>query len=245
MAVTRYETVNSICNRVAVEFGLDPVADVFGANDSAYTQLTYLLTNVVQELASLYPWQILKRDFQHVTDGSEAGEIALPDDFGYMIPQTGWERSESVPLVGPLNAKEWSYLLGRNLAGVTIYASFRFDQGKLFILPDDPTPSGLSINFEYVSRNLFLLDGGAYAAEATTATDTIQLDQYLVSRWLKREFLAAKGFDTTYAERQAERAFTQLCGQDNSARVLTVGRGAAGAPLLSTMYNTPDTGYGG
>ena len=108
MAVNRFITNNEVINRVAVEVGLTPVADAFSVNDPAFRQLTYLLTAAVQDLMMLYPWQILNRTFNHVTGADEQGEIDLPDDFGYMIDQTGWERSENVPLLGPLSPQTYT-----------------------------------------------------------------------------------------------------------------------------------------
>ena len=114
MAVSRFESVNEIVNHVAVEVGLVPVTDVFASNDTAFTQLTYILTTCVQELLEQYDWQILTRSYQYTTGVGETDPLVLPADFGYMIPQTGWERAENVPLLGPLSPQNWTYLLGRD-----------------------------------------------------------------------------------------------------------------------------------
>ena len=88
MAVNRYITTNAIVNRVAVEIGLTPVQDVFANADPVFLQMTTLLTACVQELMEDYNWQILTRSFQYTTKEGESGDLALPPDFGYMIPQT-------------------------------------------------------------------------------------------------------------------------------------------------------------
>ena len=223
MAVERYITNNDIINRVAVEVGLTPVADVFSTEDPAFRQLIYLLTTCVQELMMLYPWQMLVREYQHTTGPAESGDLDLPADFSYMIPQTGWERSENVPLIGPLSAQDWTYLLGRDLVGSTIYASFRFDQGKFRIFPNDPVPEGLSINFEYISRNVIAIAATSpqeYTDEAKQAADVPAFPPHLITRMLKMKFLEAKGFDSQKSTDDYNLALNSFMGKDNSAPIL-------------------------
>lgn len=247
MTVSRFISINEIVNRVAVEVGLTPVTDVFSTEDPAFRQLTYLLTTSVQELMEMYPWQILTRTFQKTTVEDEIGILDLPADFAYMIDQTGWERSSNVPLLGPLSAQNWTYILGRDLVNSTIYASFRFDQNKLFIFPQDPMPAGLDINFEYISRNLIeqtATEPVTYTDTAEQAGDIPQFPPHLITRFLKAKFLEAKGFDSQKAEDNFWQAFYSWAGKDNSAPILNVSRWMRGYPYLNGYSNLPDTGYG-
>ena len=164
-----------------------------------------------------------------------------------MIDQTGWERKENVPLIGPLSAQDWTYLLGRDLVGSTIYASFRFDQNKLYIFPNNPMPVGLDINFEYISRNLIAESPSSpttYTDTALKASDVPQFPPHLITRFLKAKFLEAKGFDSQKAEDNFWQAFYSWAGKDNSAPILRVGNYGRGYPYLNMWRNTPDTGYG-
>ena len=248
MAVTRLDTINNIVNRAAVGVGFDPVADVLSNNNNAFKQLSYLLTDCLQELMEMYPWEILNRAYSYTTVGNEAGILSLPTDFAYMIPQTGWERSKSVPLAGPLSPQEWTYLLGRNLVGSTIYASFRLDQDSINILPNDPTPAGLKINFEYISRNLIEIATatGTYTdtAVGASSSDIVQLPPNLTVAMLKLRFLDAKGFDTTSAERSFNQIYTSLAGKNHSSRILNVAGRSNRFPYLNNVWNLPDTNYG-
>ena len=247
MAVNRYITTNAIVNRVAVEIGLTPVQDVFANADPVFLQMTTLLTACVQELMEDYNWQILTRSFQYTTKEGESGDLALPPDFGYMIPQTGWERSENVPLIGPLSAQDWTYLLGRDLVGSTIYASFRFDQGVFRIFPNDPMPAGLNINFEYTSRNLVLIAGTdptEYGDETLLPSDLVLFPPNLITRMLKMKILDAKGFDSTKATDAFWLAINSWMGKDNSAAILNAARSRGLYPYLDGWNNIPDTRFG-
>lgn len=247
MAVKRFLTVNEVVNRAAVQVGLTPVTDVFSGVDPVFTQLTSLLTTGLQTLMEDHVWQILVREFQLTTGADETGEFPLPPDFGYMIDQTGWERSENVPLIGPLSAQDWTYLLGRDLVGSTIYAAFRFDQDQFFVFPNDPVPEGLDINFEYISRNLIQIAGTSpveYTDEAVTASDIVLLPPNLVVLQLKMLLLEAKGFDSTKATDAFNLALSSWIGKDNSAGILNAARWRYWYPYLDVYRNLPDTGYG-
>jgi len=247
MPVNRFITNNDIINRVAVEVGLDPVNDTFSTDDPAFRQLGYLLTASAQELLEVYPWQVLTRSYQYTTVANESGILDLPSDFAYMIEQTGWERSQNVPLIGPLSAQEWTYLLGRDLVGSTIYASFRFDQNKFTIFPNDPMPAGLNINFEYISRNLFQEVGTnpiTYSDEALSPTDVSLFPPNLITRLLKVKFLEAKGFDSQKATDAYNMALDVWSGKDNSAPTLRASGASCNFPYLNIYDNFPDTKYG-
>ena len=252
MAVSRFHTGADIINDVSVEVGLDPVVDPFSSGEKAMIQLVRLLNIAGRELVELFEWQILIRSHQFITEELDNGIYDLPSDFAYMINQTGWERRENVPLIGPLSPQDWTYLQGRDLVGSTIYASFRLDQNKFYIFPNDPPPAGLDINYEYVSYN-WVADGdvvpppGAPPGDSDaveTANDVVLYPPVLISRYLKVKWLAAKNFDTTAAMDDFRTAFNSWAGHDNGAVILNAGNKWRGFPYLNLWNNTPDTGYG-
>lgn len=247
MAVNRYSTVNDIVNQVAVEVGLAPVADIFATTDVSFEQLRYLLQSSLKELLELHPWQILTRTFDYTTVHGETGKIALPTDFGYMIPQTGWEQNNNVPLVGPLSPQDWTYLQGRDLVGSTIYASFRLNENELWIFPQNPAPADLNITFEYISLNLIQLAATSpveYTDTVEGPSDVPMFPPHLVQRLLKTKFLEAKGFDSQKAQDAFWQSFNSWVGRDNSAPILNTGRAWRGMNYLNNYNNIPDHGYG-
>jgi len=90
--MARQQTANDIINRAALEVGLTPVADPAGSVAEEFVQLKGLLTAAGQELVELHPWQFLTGLFEFTTEESDSGDYDLPDDFAYMIDQTGWDR---------------------------------------------------------------------------------------------------------------------------------------------------------
>jgi hypothetical protein len=227
-------------NRVAIEVGLltSPAADPFGATEEYFAQLRYLMQTAGEELILSYPWSAMTRRHSFVTDGS--GEYPLPDDYLYMIEQTGWDASWDRPLAGPLTPQEWVYISER--MDTPIRAMFRLQDGIMTLLHDQ---TGKTISFEYMSRN--------WISPATTpdeTTDTLQqgsdiplYDRTLFSRYLKVKWLDAKGFDSSKAQDDFNQMFNFLTSKDKSAPVLFAGGGGFGPRLLG-YANIPDTGYG-
>jgi hypothetical protein len=245
MTATLTAPANDILNRVAAEVGLDPVSNPWGSEKQEFKQMRYLLNIAGEELCQLYQWEFLNQEHQITTSDTDSGNYPLPDDFLYMINQTGWERAENVPLFGPLSAQDWQWLLGRDLVSYTIYASFRIKDGLFSIFPQPP-PNGLDIHFEYVARN-WVIDSSSedtLADAVKTGADTPLFDRTLLSRYLKVKFLEAKSLDTTKAQADLNQMFELLGSHDKGADVLSAGRNRRGFPYLDGFTSVPDTGYG-
>jgi len=245
MAISRYIPAADIINRAAIECGLEPSADVFADTNPSFVQLRNLITTCGQDLVEAYPWEILRREHQILTTvPPDDGVYDLPSDFGYMIPQTGWERAENVPLGEPLSPQQWAYLIGRDLVSFTIYASFRIMENKFQIFPQPP-PDGLDINFEYISRG-WVEDpgGGTFSDTVTNNDDTILFKPVMVVQYLRFKFLDAKGFNSASAAAAFAKAFEDATGGNKGAPMLNAGARAAGIHYLD-FRNIPNTNYGG
>jgi len=238
-------TANSILNRTAAEVGVGPVSDPMGSADPAFIQLQNLLNTAGDELALDFTWEALQSSHQIVTQSTDSGEYPLPDDFNYMINQTGWERAENVPLFGPLSPQDWTYLLGRDLVAYTIYASFRLVAGTFNLFPVPP-PSALDVHFEYMSKN-WVQDGDdplVFKDEVTKGNDIPMYHRTLLTRFLRVKYYEAKFLDSTKAQDSFNQIFVFLTGLNQGAEVLSAGRNRTGYPYLDTYNNTPDTNYG-
>jgi len=244
--MARYKNIADIINQVAVEVGIPSVIDPFSSSDAAMRQLTVLSNSCAYELLEDIAWEGLVREHQITTLDTDTGNYPLPDDFAYMINQTGWDRTNNVPIIGPLSAQEWQYLEGRDLVSHTIYASFREVDGQYSIFPQPP-PNGLDLHFEYVSRN-WVLTGGvpdAYDDKVVGPADIVLYEPTLFERLLKLRFLEARGFDTATAAQRYDKALSNWTSHDKGAPILNGGRSRGGVPYLDSFYNTPDTNFGG
>jgi len=244
----RYATAGDIINQVAAEVGLVPVADPFASTDPAFVQLKYLLTSSGRELLGSHQWQRFVQTHSITTAvPPDTGNYDLPDDFGWIIDQTGWNPvsgGNGLPLGGPLSEQDWAYLVSTNLASSTIYISFKQADGQFQILPQPP-PDAQLITFEYMSRYWVAtaLAPTVLAADEVTAFDEVVLfEPILIQKLLKLRFLEAKGFDTGAAVQQFANAFSQWTGKDTSAATLNMARVRV-FPYLG-WRNVPETNYG-
>ena len=143
-------TAGEIINRSAVEVGLSPVSDPYSSTDSNFVQLRYLLVSLGREVVHTRKWNILRRERVFTTVAGQA-TYPLPVDFHEMLDQTWWNRTNRLPVGGPLSPQEWQYLKAR-LVGVVFNVLFRPNQGLIQLYPDTNTPGGYQIAFEYQSE---------------------------------------------------------------------------------------------
>lgn len=243
-----YDTVNDIINDAALEMGIVEAAatDVFSATDPGFNQLCALLKSAGREFMKKATWQELIEEHTFVTADTDDGVYDLPDDFDRMIPQTHWNRIDTLPLFGPLSPQDWQYIEGRSLAIQSLYMSFRLRKGKVYVFPNDPVPDGKTIAFEYI-RNTWVTNntGTVFKVAPTTSGDLILYPPILIKAAIKAKFLEAKGFDSTGVRAEFNEMWDAATGQDKIAPIINAGGGRVGYPYLDGWRNVPDTGYGG
>lgn len=247
MANNRYFlTAERVINDVAVEVGLNADADPVGSVDPAYVQLTRLLNIALDELAEANQWTSFTRAKSFTTNSvtSPDGRYDLPEDFHYMIPQTHWDRSNYLPLGGPLSAQDWTFLEGRDLNSSTIYASFRQVEGVLALYPTPPSDN-LEISYEYQSRNWVrsAADSTVFQPEVLVSNDIVLYPPSLIRAYLRAKWLSAKGFNSISADQAVEVFLNSTAGNEKIGKKLNMGASQR-YPYLDPYRNTRDTGYG-
>lgn len=241
--MARQLTAGEIINRAAVEVGLRRVEDPFASQDEGFSQLTGLLNAAGQELLEVHNWQELNMPYLRTTVDGDTGIYPLPDDYDRVVSQTTWDRTNDVPIIGPLSDQDWAFLLGRDLASQSIYVSYRINNNQLETYPQPP-PVGVDISFDYISRNWVLKENDIRSDYATQAGDVVLLDPLLMQKFVKVKFLVAKRLPSGDAKVEFENVLESRTGNDNGAQILDAGRNSRLFPYLNGFYNTPDTGFG-
>lgn len=246
MTMSRYITAADIVNRASIECGLGTSSDVFADTDPKVIQLRNLLNTCGQDLVEAFEWEYLRREHNITTDAADDGSYDLPSDFGYIINQTAWDRTEKLPVSGPMSAQQWQYLKGRDFANSTIYLSFRLFEDKFNVYPDNPVPDAQDIRFEYISRNWVKLAGSSTGdSDTVTANgDTVLFKPVMIVQYLRYKFLDSKGFDSQSALASFTKSFLQATGGNQGAPILNAGQRLTGIPLID-YRNIPVTNYGG
>jgi hypothetical protein len=242
--LTPWMTAGDIVNRAALRLGLVTVTDPFSATDQNQILLCSLLDEVGRDLWTERVWTQLTQFYSFVSVQDQAA-YPLPAGFGFLINQTGWNRTNRLPLLGPLSPQEWEYLKAI-LVNVVFTVLFRPLQQQLFLFPDTNTPGGYTIAFEYISR-YWVQSSTATAPDKDTPTesaDIIWFDPQLMIRALKLAFLKQKGFDTSAAQADYDRTLQLIMATDSAAPILNLaGQPYNDFPLIG-QQNVPLIGFG-
>lgn len=178
-----WPTAQTVIAQAALEVGLIQLAsdlgdDVYQSTDPNIAQLRALLKRCGRELVDEYNWEQLRAEWSITTVGTLDGDhhlqprngaYVMPPDWRAMIAQSGWNRTNRLPMGGPLSEQEWQYLSSM-LTGVVWTILFRPMQGMLWLYPSTETPTGQEITFGYKSsywaRPSALVEGTDYGTWA-------------------------------------------------------------------------------
>jgi hypothetical protein len=240
-----WSTAGEIINDAAVELGLmsSDLSNPFTSQDPNIIQLCRFLKKEGREIIRSRGWSQSQIEFTFTTAQGQSA-YNLPSDFLMMISQTGWNRTNRLPLGGPLGASEWQYLKAR-LVGVVFTVLFRPKLQQMYIYPDTNTPGGYLIAFEYLSRYWVQPLGQTTVTsdKPSAGTDLIAFDPSMMVAAIKRAFLKGKGYDYSAAEDDYQRLLALAMAVDSPPRVLSLNNRPFMEPLIGPG-NLPITGYG-
>lgn len=160
-----WPTAHNVVIQAATELGLiqsraDYGDDVFQSADPIAVQLCALLKKTGRDLVDDFDdWQQLRREWSILTEAPVTADgvghqtvaaYVLPKDWRSLVAQSGWNRTNRLPMGGPLSEQEWQYLTSR-LTGVVWTVLFRPMQSLLFVYPPTAIPDAQAITFAYKS----------------------------------------------------------------------------------------------
>jgi hypothetical protein len=235
-----FATVDTVLTQAQAELGLSQTS--FAATDAVTVQVVALLTKAGRALAR-EDWSALTKRYSFTPTAT--GPYDLPADYRTMIPQTGWDTTTQVPLVGPLTEQQWELFVARLGAGNAVGTPFRTWLGKLYLYPETNFPASHTVAFEYRSSWWVGSSSTATTADAPSAgADTIFFDADLIVAALKLAWKREKGFDSTTAQQDFELLLAQAKLDDADAPILNLGGVHGPAARLIGASNAPETGFG-
>ncbi len=176
-------------------------------------------------------------------------KLAMSPDFVSLVPRSGWDRSNRLPLGGPLNAQYWQF----RKAGTTvvIWAEVRTDALTVRFLPT-PMPdrvlaleyqSGAWIRPAASGSGNFQCLGASGLDEPEASGDFCLLDRTLLISYIRLTWRGEHGFDVSEAWDDFDRDVAEAIDNQRQARVLNLA-GVRRGPRLIDLRNVPDSGYG-
>lgn len=165
----------------------------------------------------------------------------LPDDLGYFMAATFWDRAYRWQLMGPLSAQEWQ-VLKSGISPVGPRRRFRI-MDNLFYIDPVPGQSGNTEVFEYFSINWAQSASGTGQSEFLADTDYYLLDDDCMELGIQVRFLSAKGFDFSKALANYTKKVGEIKGENGANRNIPLNSLSYRQRFLNTN-NVPDTGFG-
>lgn len=158
------DTALTVISDASSELGLGAVSAAFGSTDANVAQLCALLKSTGRKLRRQRSWKLLQRSYAFLTAQNQ-GRYALPGDYGRFIPDTAWNRTNRLPVPGPMTPAEYQALKAR-LVGVVYNVLYRVLQGNFQAFPDNTTPGSWVIAYEYDS-DFWVTPAGTQATSGT------------------------------------------------------------------------------
>ncbi len=239
-----YDTVANLVSDAAIEMGLvtAAIADPFASTDQNIVQLLRLLKSGGRDLNKRRDWTHLRKEYTFGTvNGTES--YALPADFKSLLPNSGWNRSTSFPLGGPVGSDYWQFRKAVPIAS-TIVFMIRIWQGQMFF---SPVPgSAQTIAYEYESTSwagaaAAVLPNGNTKDAPTTKDDVIFFDPLLIVKRLKLDFRKEKRFDTVSEQDAYDDVLYAAESEDSPASTIYLGGRSNRTPRRLDKWNLPDT----
>lgn len=182
----------SLITEFAGTRGLPIPTAIIASTDTQVIQMRRILEDSLDALQDRGRWQELTVEGSIVTLALEdQGLISAlaPNGYKYMLPYTFWDRTNKIPLVGPMTSQDWQALKAWVITGPRY--QFRLRQNHLLVTP--APAAGYDWRFEYVSENTISNAAGTtFKKRFLDDTDVILLPDNVVKadfawRWKKEK----------------------------------------------------------
>lgn len=218
--------VTAFCGRT----NLPTPATVMGSvSDLQVLQVLRILEEEGTDLNKRGPWQGTTFEATWTTTAAEdqgALTTLASNGFAYIKPGTFWDRTNKLPVWGPLSDAQWTALKG--LGTSQSRYQYRIRGGKLLVNP--VAAASLSWAFEYASTNWILgVDGVTYKSLFTLDTDTVLLPEHLLISGLRWRWKKEKGLEYAEDMRTYETQVQDALARDGSKATLSMSQDSRSA----------------
>lgn len=213
-----------IIQEVSGRLGQPIPASVAGSLDPQVIQFQGLLNEFVDDLETRSYWQSNEIETTWVTTADESQgsvDTLFPYGFCGIVPDTFFNRTNRLAIVGGLGSAEWAARKAMNFSGPL--PNFRVRNNELLMTP--APPAGQTYALEYYS-NFFIKNfadpGLVYRHYWLKDTDVCTVDDTLAMAYLKWAWRAAKGLDYAEDFRRYERLIATKASREKTAMQLSM-----------------------
>lgn len=241
-------TLLQIAQIVGQRMQLPIISTVYGSTDNNMTFLLSMIEKTVNEVKDEFPWPELTKEHTFTLVNGQAS-YSLPSDYDRRLNQTLWNRTQALPLVGPMTAVEWQQYKSGLVATIPIEA-FRVSGFAAATFNITPTPTsgeaGQTCVFEYISAHAIQTGSGpaTYGERFTADTNVVLLDPWMIVDGTVWRYKRERGQD--YEDLRAD-ALSQL--ESTKTKIMGAGilslNGVTFRSLMVGPWSYPQGNYYG
>jgi hypothetical protein len=217
-------TLATICRSVATRVGVAQLPAWAGSTDDTAREVLEFVQEAHDMVVQAFDWQVLIRPYQVNLAAGPVQTLALPTDFGRLIPGTMWISGQSCPVRGPVTEVEFERLTRPIPIGTT--PVFRLASGVLELLAS-PVGAGL-LSFRYLTGMPLVSAAGVPQREWQADTDASLLNERLVILGAVMLWRDSKGLQTQGAAAQYMFALSRAKATDRPIGVMSMGGSMSG-----------------
>lgn len=147
-------TILAIAQKCASRLQLPVPATFIGSTSNNMILLKAMIDQTLSELSDDFPWPELQKEYTFTLVSGTANYV-LPPDYDRRQNLTLWNRSQSWPLIGPVDATTWQWIKSGQITSIPRqrYRVKGCQDAQFYI---DPTPgddeNGQTVVYEYITN---------------------------------------------------------------------------------------------
>ena len=197
--------VQNACN----EIGIQSTATVIGNSNQLIQSMLALANREVERLARNFAWQRLVKTYT-ITTASPTLTYPPPPDFDRIRSQTFWDKTGTLPMVGPISDETMALIKNGGLVTSTP-PRWQFSGAQIQLDNVPSTPHSLVMTYLTNLRVAVAATPTIPASQAfVNDTDVPLVDEAVVTLGLKWRFLDSKGLPCDQEFKDYEEAVQQL-----------------------------------
>ena len=215
-------TLATTCASFWLRAGLGaPVPNVWAAtSDDTTLEVVEFAREALRMVVDAHEWQKLMRTYTVGIGAGPEQTVALPADYGRLIPGTVWLSSMAWPVNGPLSDAEYEAL--KQPPTASAWPVFRISNGALDLLAAAP---GVSLSLRYITSQP--VTAGSVTRDTWRAdSDTALVDERLIALAMIALWRDARGLNAQNAAQLYANALARARAQDRPLGVMGMGPGA-------------------
>lgn len=220
---TVYQLLLDAADELGVQHEWTSVFSAYNEGDTSDVKLRRSLTKACQYLAKSLDWEIITAEQTFTTVAGEEQTSWRPADFLRFVPDTLWNRSGNLPIVGPLSPGQWQQYKAGYI--IPTYPAYFVRSKRLYLA--SPPGAGQTIAFEYITNAIGENAAGDRISTFTADTDVPLWDDELLTLGVIANYRQIERMEYASDKLAFELCLTNNYKADGGVTVFNMNQGTA------------------